>query len=445
MRALIVLALLFCTQVANANIAVINDSCTGSGATTYGSVPYINKTLASQILRTYFSFDNEQDRTKHLRTFGKITSLIYAHKAAGNDIDEGALARIASPYVNELDNGPKGIRWQDRDIAINKWLNQRDKSHGYQTNQLFIDSFHHPKEVTAQCTLFLYIYDEIKPEDVKTLESILAQFSNPPFLHITLNSPGGNLEAGIQLGRIVRKHYGIVNVHSENVNTALQALVAMDGKATITEPCESCGDLVRHIKEGRARATNPSGEMNLESGVCYSACVLVYAGGISRVAMFTGEIGVHQHFLKKDYLKTLTVEEGVKELQRATKLVSTYFADIGINPELLQVALSVNKDKIRILDLCELQLLLPFAVAEYANIIPQKEEEQLKLLGDITYMYMYESLGNAKTPTEIINYAYTSLKRDMPNIKWNSFFGYGLSNGIQQQEKDWTILECGNL
>ena len=99
----------------------------------------------------------------------------------------------------------------------------------------------------------------------------------------------------------------------------------------------------------------------------------------------------------------------------------------------------------RILDLCELQILLPFAVSEYANVIPDKFQEQFDFQNDMKHVYMYQSLDKAATLTEILNYSYAAFEREKLNTKWTKFYQYGLSNGLYQQEQDWTTLSCGDI
>ena len=502
MRWLLLLCFICFSSIAHSNIAIVTEPCSGGGPQVPGEVTYSNHTLASRIMRTYFSFDNEKDRKALISLNGELTTIMLEHKAMG--LDEDAIKDLLLAYADEIKSAPKGIHWEDRDKYRDYWLKQKDPTHGYQTNQEFVNSLDGPKRPMSQCTLFLYIYDEIKLDDVKKLKSILAEFSNPPFLHVTLNSSGGSVQAGIEIGRIVRQHYGIVDVNADNLITAtvaaktyvthLQPNAQMtpqeykkayehhksqeniaeanqvanlfrehlgqkesskidQGVETFTHWVQANWfnkeyldqELWEHIKYEKQKAKRTEGQLNDEKGKCYSACILIYAGGISRLATFTADIGVHQHFLEKDYLKTLTVEQGIKQLRETTETLSDYFDELGINPELLQVALSVNKDKIRILGLCELQVLLPFAVSEYANVIPDKFQEQFDFQDDMKTIYMYQSLDKAATLTEILNYSYAAFEREKLNTKWTKFYQYGLSNGLYQQEQDWTTLSCGDI
>lgn len=444
MRWLLLLSFICFSSIAHSNIAIVTEPCSGGGPQVPGVVTYSNHTLVSRIMRTYFSFDNEKDRTAYISLSGELTTIMLEYQAMG--LDEDAIKDLLLAYEDDIKNLPQRIHWEDRDKYKKYWLKQKDPTHGYQTNQEFVNSLDGPKRPMSQCTLFLYIYDEIKLDDVKKLKSILAEFSNPPFLHVTLNSSGGSVQAGIEIGRIVRQHYGIVDVNADNLITAIEALKLADKTAERTnKKCESCRELALHYKYEKQKDKRTEGQLNDEKGKCYSACVLIYAGGISRLATFTADIGVHQHFLEKDYLKTLTVEQGIKQLRETTETLSDYFDELGINPELLQVALSVNKDKMRILDLCELQILLPFAVSEYANVIPDKFQEQFDFQNDMKHVYMYQSLDKAATLTEILNYSYAAFEREKLNTKWTKFYLYGLTNGLYQQEQDWTKLSCGDI
>lgn len=72
----------------------------------------------------------------------------------------------------------------DPSTAASRWLEESSSRTGYKTNEDFISEFYKPHRATAHCTLFLYIYNEISMADVVTLEGVLKQFANPPFLHL---------------------------------------------------------------------------------------------------------------------------------------------------------------------------------------------------------------------------------------------------------------------
>mgnify|MGYP006145396007 FL=1 len=398
MRLLLFISLIFFTHFAQSNIVVVTDPCQGRGPEVRGVEKNLGHSLASRTIKNWFSFDHD---------------------------------------------GPAAVR---------SWLEQTNPIQGYETNDDFLHSLYNPNKLMSQCTLFIYIYDEIKHEDVKRLKAILADFASPPFLYVTLNSSGGSVQAGIEIGRLVREHYGIVDVNSDNLSTGTAALThayaqIINFDTGLIDKDAIDHELLAHHRKNIKNTKGPDGKLkgSWDRGECYSACVLIYAGGIARLAASTANVGVHQHFLKKDYLKTLSVEEGVKQLKQTTQDIANYFDELGINPELLQIALSVNKDQIRILDLCELQVLLPFAVSEYANVIPAKFEQQMRLLDDLAARYMLEAIDKSNsTLTEILNYSYATLQREKPNIKWTAFYEYGLKSGMRQQERDWTETNCGN-
>lgn len=447
MRLSLILSLIFFTHFAQSNIAIVREPCVEGGPEVQGVVPYTGNTLASRIMKTYFSFDNEKDRRIAVSLGGKYRALRSEYRAKGFNEDEIKLL-LSLQYGDDVGNSPiNKVRWQDRDRYKEYWFKQKDTSHGYETNLDFVESLLKPARPMSQCTLFVYIYDEVRQKDVKKLKSALTNFANPPFLYVTLNSSGGSVKAGIELGRLVREHYGIVDVNSDNLatttaalNTLMPQVINFDTGLVDKDRIDT--ELLAHHNENMKNAKGANGKFKDIRGQCYSACVLIYAGGIARLATFTANIGVHQHFLEKDYVKTLSVEEGVKQLKQTTQDIANYFDELGINPELLQVALSVDKNKIRILDLCELQVLLPSAVSEYANVIPAKYEQQFSVLDDLMTRYMYESLDQSNTLTEILNYSYAALEREKPNIKWVGFYEYGLRSGMHIQKQDRTGVKC---
>jgi hypothetical protein len=123
----------------------------------------------------------------------------------------------------------------------------------------------------------------------------------------SLNSPGGDVDEALQIGRIVRA-------------TELPVSV-------------------------------------LAGAFCFSACPYILAGGMEREVSRNGFIGVHQHYFGENTL--LPAFLLVSDVQSGQAQVMTYLAEMGIDPMLVAKALMTPPDDIYILmpeELVEFQL-----------------------------------------------------------------------------------------
>lgn len=118
---------------------------------------------------------------------------------------------------------------------------------------------------------------------------------------IVFNSPGGNVGTAIQLGRMIRAA----------------------GLDTLQ---------VRQLQ-------------------CASACSLAFLGGVRRVAE-TGSIGVHRASF--DTSGGMSADEAVDQIQAGTAQVMAYMTEMGVDPKLMQVALSYDRSDMRYLSASEM-------------------------------------------------------------------------------------------
>ncbi|MHA6325399.1 COG3904 family protein [Roseivivax sp. CAU 1753] len=108
-------------------------------------------------------------------------------------------------------------------------------------------------------------------------------------------------------------------------------------------------DLGRHL-----RAEGIATEM-LAGEYCYSACPYLFAGGAERTLEDGASLGVHQHYFGQSTLLPAFV--AVEDIQRGQGEVMTYLDDMGIDPLVMQHALSTPPD--------EIYVLLPEEIARY--------------------------------------------------------------------------------
>ncbi|RUX30373.1 hypothetical protein EOA23_12110 [Mesorhizobium sp. M2A.F.Ca.ET.042.01.1.1] len=84
---------------------------------------------------------------------------------------------------------------------------------------------------------------------------------------------------------------------------------------------------------------------------CASACSLAFLGGVRRVAE-TGSIGVHRSSF--DINSGMSADEAVAQIQAGTALVMGYMTEMGVDPKLMQVALSYDRSDMRYLSASEM-------------------------------------------------------------------------------------------
>jgi len=115
---------------------------------------------------------------------------------------------------------------------------------------------------------------------------------------VWLNSPGGNLFAGMQLGRIIRQH----------------------GAST-------------HIIDYRT----------LRPGKCYSACAMTFLGGVYRFNDNGARYGVHRASL-------LVGPTGEVDLgQHLSAAIGSYIREMGVDPRLLDLCMKAGRDEMYVL------------------------------------------------------------------------------------------------
>lgn len=187
------------------------------------------------------------------------------------------------------------------------------------------------QSTVSKCVLWLHMSGEITRADFEKIKAYLSKFQRKPYLRISLNSLGGEVEAAISIGRMIREHMGTVDMQ----------------------------------------------------GSCLSACVLVYASGIGKLmqAHMTllpnqrSNIGVHHHFLASDALKSLSVQDSLAILQKTEDQIREYLREMGAGDELMTLAKSTLPEDVYFLNGEELRRLLPHVLGDYLSVIEMKTRE----------------------------------------------------------------------
>ncbi len=142
---------------------------------------------------------------------------------------------------------------------------------------------------------------EIDAAAASRLRSRLQEIKGSPVTY-WLNSQGGSMAVGMELGRIIRKT-GI----STNI-----------GKF--------------------------AGEENRPApGVCYSSCALAFLGGSYRYLESGSEYGVHR------FSRKTTTSQDLDDGQIASATVSTYIREMDVDPALFDLMVRTSKDEIYVL------------------------------------------------------------------------------------------------
>lgn len=269
------------------------------------------------------------------------------------------------------------------------------------SNKNYLDYHQTGQSKINQCTIYLQIDGQITEETFEELEAITKRYAHPPFVFVALNSPGGEVGPALKIGRLIRSLYGITKV----------------GKH--------------------------SGYVGSKGIGCFSACVLIYAAGIAKEIELNenrnGEwypIGVHQHFLSRNQIEGMSVEESVEMLKRTKSEISSYLSEVGVPQEFLALANSINKDSLYFLSDRELRLYLPFAVSEYSTVLPTKVRQSFTQFVNLFFRGMDLAIKNIGKDAKLIEYL-KELERIMEYnfelIKWGSYPVYYIEVGIYYQ------------
>jgi hypothetical protein len=149
------------------------------------------------------------------------------------------------------------------------------------------------------------------PEDFETFLKALGSDADGREM-MRLNSNGGNLIAGLELGEAIRTHK-----------------IGTEVGQTIPEPAD------------------PKWQTTKQGG-CYSACAYAFLGGIRRSAE-TGELGFHQFYTRgsiADAISQSDLDESRSSAQRMMGLLVIYLTEMSVDPALLSIASSADPSSV---------------------------------------------------------------------------------------------------
>ncbi len=112
------------------------------------------------------------------------------------------------------------------------------------------------------------------------------------------------------------------------------------------------GNVMAAMAYGRAIRALGLPTMQIRSADCASACTLAFMGGVRRFAE-PGAIGVHQASFASD--TALDGRTAVAAVQSLTAEIMGYMIEMDVDPKLLQLSLSIDRDDMRYLTAGEMR------------------------------------------------------------------------------------------
>ena len=160
---------------------------------------------------------------------------------------------------------------------------------------------------------FVFLDGDIDPDAPQRFERYVTQNRIPDRSIVYLNSPGGSLAAGLELGRLFRK-YGF----STDV--------------------------------GR-KSPFSSKSSDIDEGGCYSACAYAYLGGQFRYLRQSSRYGVHQ-------FKSVRADDRVEgTAQVISALAVEYMRSMDVDPDLFTLSAAASPDGMQEIDKATLERL----------------------------------------------------------------------------------------
>ena len=153
----------------------------------------------------------------------------------------------------------------------------------------------------------------IDPGAPERFKKLIATNKIPPNSVIFLNSPGGNVYAALELGRLIRANHFFTEV----------------------------------MKRGEAETTFGQRRFKSIPAICLSACTLSYIGGVFRWLNAKSVYGVHRFFGSDSF--------GPDAAQVVSSAVVQYIREMGVSPDLFEEMTKAGKDEVNVLSAARLE------------------------------------------------------------------------------------------
>ena len=157
-------------------------------------------------------------------------------------------------------------------------------------------------------SFLINIHGYISPGDDEKFLSFLRSVDPPPRTPVYIDSAGGNVEAAIEIGRLIRDHWFATHV----------GLYILDPNKPV--------DFFAPRK--------------FIKGVCASAATLIYLGGKLRYMDPDSKFGVHRFSFKNP------TPDDIGKSQILSSRIARYVSDMGVGPEFLELSSSTDHTSI---------------------------------------------------------------------------------------------------
>lgn len=127
---------------------------------------------------------------------------------------------------------------------------------------------------------------------------------------------------------------------------------ALDYKPTVITFDSPGGSIETAMRFGRVIRRLGLSTLQIRAGQCASACTLAFMGGVVRFAE-PGSIGVHQSFFPST--SGMGAHDAVSAVQAVTAGIISYMIEMGVDPGLLQLSLSIDSSDVRYLTTAEMR------------------------------------------------------------------------------------------
>ena len=107
------------------------------------------------------------------------------------------------------------------------------------------------------------------------------------------------------------------------------------------------GSVMDALEIGRAVRNAGASTAIAADGICFSACPYVLAGGVTRDVPRSARVGVHQHYFGENSL--LPAFMAVEDVQRGQGMVMAFLDEMGVDPLVMQHALTTSPEEIYVL------------------------------------------------------------------------------------------------
>lgn len=194
---------------------------------------------------------------------------------------------------------------------------------------------------------------------------------------IVINSPGGNVSAALDVGRLIRSR-------------GMRVIVGLTAEM---EP------------EGASRTFQ-----SYDSGICASACVFILMGGVSReIADRDSKVGVHQFAPVFDEMGS--IQSTTSSTQTAIALLQAYAITMGVEPTVLTLASSTRPENMLWLEPEQMEQLNLLTTRTYRRAA----EWSLKPAGNALMAVATQEQPNGRTTNFVVSCRSLLVGFEVPN------------------------------